>query len=317
MSKDGSLTYQVKKRLSDKFAFGESKHKQKLSGGMEAAKEGIFSFNTARTYLRECNNFVKWVKRVYPEARTLSDCRPHIRAYLSRVRKRNGGQYSACSLATKAAAIAKLYGMKKLKTPERTRERISRSRNHKPGTYEANHPDIVRFCDYTGLRRHELETIAGNQKEERGGRLFVLVVGNQGKGGKPREIPVIGDAAFVRDMMDRAGTGKVFGKVSKDMDIHAHRAKYAAEYYKQLARPLDVCKRDPFYDQTRGVWCINRVYYCRKDQAGTWFDKRAMLAVSRALGHNRISVIAESYLYQLTRRAAGRPEDRSEARPLD
>ena len=308
MSKRGSLTYQVEKQLSDKFSFGESKHKQKLSGGMEAAKEGIFAFNTARTYLRECIHFVKWVKKYWPETRTLSDCRPHIRAYLSRVRKRNGEHYSAASLATKASAIAKLYGIKKFKTPERTREGISRSRNNEPGTYEANHPEIVQFCDSTGLRRHELETLRGDQKEERAGRLFLRIMGNQAKGGKPRVLPVIGDADFVRDVMDRAGGGKVFGKVSKNMDIHAHRAKYAAELYQQRARPLDVCKREPFYDQTRGVMCANSVYWCRKDQAGTWFDKKAMLYVSRALGHNRISVIAEHYLYQLTKRGGGRTE---------
>ena len=296
MSKRGSLTHQVKKRLSDQFAFGESKHKQKLSGGMEAAKEGIFSFNTARTYLRECNNFVKWVKKYYPAARTLDDCRPHIRAYLSGVRKQNGGQYSAYSLATKAAAIAKLYGIRKLKTPERTRSGITRSRNHKT---EGEAYEIIRFCDCTGLRRHELETLRGDQKEERAGALFLRITGNQAKGGKPREVPVIGDAAFVRDMMDRAGSGKVFGKVSKGIDIHAHRAKYAAELYRQLARPLDVCKREPFYDHTRGNMCKDGVYWCRRDQAGTWFDKKAMLTVSRALGHNRISVIAGHYLYQL------------------
>ena len=38
------------------------------------------------------------------------------------------------------------------------------------------------------------------------------------------------------------------------------------------------------------------VYYCRKDKKGLWYDKEAIKITSKALGHNRISVIAEHYL---------------------
>lgn len=37
-------------------------------------------------------------------------------------------------------------------------------------------------------------------------------------------------------------------------------------------------------------------YYCKKDKKGIWYDKEAMKITSRALGHNRISVIAGHYL---------------------
>ena len=36
----------------------------------------------------------------------------------------------------------------------------------------------------------------------------------------------------------------------------------------------------------------------RKDRAGETYDKRAMAIVTKNLGHNRIDVIAQSYLYQ-------------------
>ena len=232
-----------------------------------------------------------------PGVKTLDDCKPYIRRYLSCIRKENGEQYSPFSLATKAAAIAKIYGIKKPKTPERTRKGIKRSRDNQPGAFEKNHPEIEKFCDCTGLRRHEIETLRGNQKYKKGEQVYINITGNQAKGGKPREILVIGDVGFVLDIMEKAGNDKVFGKIDKNFDIHAHRAKYAAALYKQLARPLSVCLADPFKDNTRGVWCKNSVYWCRKDKAGTWYDKKAMLAVSRALGHNRISVIAEHYLY--------------------
>lgn len=38
-------------------------------------------------------------------------------------------------------------------------------------------------------------------------------------------------------------------------------------------------------------------YIMRKERAGEVYDKLAMEIVSKNLGHNRISVIAQSYLY--------------------
>ena len=87
----------------------------------------------------------------------------------------------------------------------------------------------------------------------------------------------------VIEIMDRAGEGFVFPTVPNGMDVHSYRAEFATAMYKRLARPVF---RIP--DSER--------YYCRKDRKGTVLDKRAMLEVSRALGHNRISVIAEHYL---------------------
>lgn len=297
MSKGGSLSYQVNRRFSDMFSFGESKHAFKRSG--EAAA-GIFSYNTAKTYIRECCNFAKWVKARHPEQiKSLDDCRPYIREYLTHARRQDGKAFSAYSLATKAAAIAKLYGEQKRKTEKRRRGAITRSRKYQPGAFERANPELVSFCDSTGLRRHELETLRGNQLLFRDGMYQISIKGNQAKGGKPRLVPIIGNIALVVRIMKQAGNEKVFGTVSKAFDIHAHRAIYAGRLYQQHARSLEQCKREPFFDQTRGVMRRNSVYYCRGDQAGRVYDKAAMLLVSRALGHNRISVIAEHYLYNL------------------
>lgn len=38
------------------------------------------------------------------------------------------------------------------------------------------------------------------------------------------------------------------------------------------------------------------LYVCRKDEAGRKLDRRAMVLCSKALGHNRVSVVAENYL---------------------
>ena len=38
------------------------------------------------------------------------------------------------------------------------------------------------------------------------------------------------------------------------------------------------------------------VYTCRKDESGKKLDKKAMLICSKALGHNRIEVVANNYI---------------------
>ena len=69
------------------------------------------------------------------------------------------------------------------------------------------------------------------------------------------------------------------------MIIIFYRATYANRLYNQLKRDIaDIPTQER--------------YVMRKERAGEVYDKQAMLQVSRALGHNRISVIAQSYLYQ-------------------
>lgn len=296
MSKHGSLVYQVEKILKDKAAFGEAKHSFKSS---QEYKDYVFSFNTMRTYLREGVNFCQWCKEKYG-CKTVEACKRYVSQYLKQIRQKNGKPYSAWSLATKAAAIAKLYGTSKLQTPRRERKNIKRSRlpREMDKRYsEERNADLDRFLDAAGLRRREAEALTGVQMRVEGEKLLLTV--HNGKGGKYREVPILADKRFVFETMRKAGANKVFPYISSACDVHAHRAKYAENMYKAYARPYAVCKKSGFYDPTRRVWCSNAVYRCRKDKAGIWYDKQALLIVSKALGHNRISVVAEHYLYGL------------------
>lgn len=91
----------------------------------------------------------------------------------------------------------------------------------------------------------------------------------------------------VEEILDDAKyTSVMFDVVEEsNYDNHYYRATYANRLYNQLKRDID-----DIPPQER--------YVMRKDRAGEVYDKQAMLLVSRALGHNRISVIAQSYLYQ-------------------
>ena len=78
----------------------------------------------------------------------------------------------------------------------------------------------------------------------------------------------------------------VFSHVHSAFDEHYHRSIYACRAYRLKARNIeDVPPKER--------------YRCRKDRAGIVYDKVAMKYVSNQLGHNRIDVIAASYLQNL------------------
>lgn len=296
MSRRIGLTYEVKQRLNDLYAFGESKHDLKRSG---EANDFIFSFGTCKTYLRECVAFVKWCRKEHG-TRDIEACKKYVKQYISNVRKQDGSKYSAYSLATKASAIAKMYGTQKVKTPTRRREDIKRSRRpvERDKHYSPEkHKDLEAFGNCTGLRRHEMATLRGSQLEQKDGKYYIHVIGNQAKGGKERYVEIVGDISKIVQCMKSAGNDFVFKKIPSAFDEHSHRAIYAATIYKQYARDYDTCKRSPF--ATVDKTYKDSIYRCRHEMSGKWFDREAMLIASKSLGHNRIDVIAQSYLYLL------------------
>ena len=84
-------------------------------------------------------------------------------------------------------------------------------------------------------------------------------------------------------------------QVHKCADIHAYRAEYATDIYRKYARPIEEIPYDKVNKGT-GKRYQSEVYSCRKDEAGKKLDKAAMLVCSKALGHNRISVVADNYI---------------------
>lgn len=167
----------------------------------------------------------------------------------------------------------------------RLRKNIKRSRGEKKRDShfsEAKNWELVEFCKSTGLRRNELFSLKGDcLKEEEG--TFYIIVRSGAKGGKYREVPVIRNVDLVVQLLNQAGDKKVFAKLHNAADIHSYRSDYATAIYQANARPLDQIPR-------------NERYFCRKDKTGIWYDKEAMKITSKALGHNRINIIAEHYL---------------------
>ena len=251
----------------------------------------IHSDSTFKTYHAQCMRFVDFcyehgVKYDMDEAFKL------IPEYGKRL---EADGKSPWTIYTAINAIAKAYGVSTqelgYKPPKRQRASVARSRYatemDKHFSVE-NNKNLITFCQCFGLRRRELEALTGDMmKRNNRGRLFVRVT--NGKGGKKRWVPFCGtlkEEKLVVDLMTQASATKVFPYVHSKADIHGYRSVYACKLYKTYARPTETLKS-------------SEKYVCRKDKAGVVYDKKAMQIVSRALGHNRISVIANSYLHNI------------------
>lgn len=249
----------------------------------------IHSDSTFKTYHAQCMRFVDFcysqgVKYDMKEAFKL------IPAY---GKKLEADGKSPWTIYTAINAIAKAYGVSTqelgYKPPKRERASVKRSRyaNEMDKHFSVeNNKNLITFCQCFGLRRRELEALTGDMmKRSKRGRLCVYV--QNGKGGKKRWVPFCGtpkEEKLVVDLMTQASATKVFPYVHSKADIHGYRSVYACKLYKSLARPIETLKS-------------SEKYVCRKDKAGVVYDREAMQIVSRALGHNRISVIANSYLH--------------------
>ena len=125
---------------------------------------------------------------------------------------------------------------------------------------------------------------------------YFTIVRN-GKGGRERISPIIGknSAQIIERMQNTKPEEKVWQYVNSNADIHSYRADYATAIYKSHARDIKDIPYDKINKGT-GRRYQSEVYTCRKDEAGKKLDKAAMLVCSKALGHNRISVVADNYI---------------------
>ena len=241
-------------------------------------RDKIFSYSTYKTYTKQISLYFDWIKKYHPVIKNINGAKRYIQKYIDK-------SPSAWTAATRLASLSKLYktpSNKLAKLPERKRADIVRSReetNREKAFSEVRNKDLVHFCINTGLRRFELEHLKGNQLEYRN-KVYCLRI--KGKGAKIRYIP-IRDKEVIDRMKNTPGNRLVFGKVNTRAPIHKYRSMYATNLYNSLKRDIkDIPKEER--------------YVCRKDLKGRVYDKKAMQIVSKALGHERIDVIAGHYL---------------------
>lgn len=311
-------------------SFGESK-KEAIANGTD--KEKIFSHNTYKTYWKHTKYFIKYIQEQHPEVTTIKKAKKYVNEWLQ-VRVDQG--LSAWTIQTEAKALGKLYGINPddpdyFQPPKRNRQDITRSRVDRARDKHfsvSNNDELIKFCKGTGLRRSELSSIKGkdlisrseierklnqlnlleNLTSEEVKRLNILkdamrfeskyyINIENGKGGRKRISPIVGKNIdqIVERMKNTPEDKKVWEYVNSNADIHSYRADYATEIYKKYARNIEDIPFDRVNKGT-GKKFQSEVYACRKDESGKKLDKAAMLLSSKALGHNRIEVVANNYI---------------------
>ena len=216
--------------------------------------------------------------------------------------------------------------------PVRRREDIFRSREttiRDKHFSKANNAELIEFAKGTGCRRNVLQKLEGRDlwsREQMQAEIYQLlgqrptdcdkahlhalqdalntfpaedyfIHHRKDKGGRSRFAPIIGphrDEIITR-MKDRRSDEKVWQHVSSNADIHSYRADYATRMYRIHAREYDEIPYDRINPKT-GIKYKSEVYYCRGDEKGRRLDRKAMMIASKALGHNRVDVIAANYL---------------------
>lgn len=283
-----SLIRQIDQSLRSRLAIGRPKRPDKADGSY---RKYIYSWQTYRSYMKQLGLFARWCKLQH-NARYLKECRQYVAEYLQ-----TRENLSMWTQRLDLAALQKLFQEypRPPKKPfgvtlqSRLRQNIKRSRQQAVRDADfsvSNNADLITFCKCTGLRRSELQELRGTDITADGLQLHVT---RNTKGGRWRMAPITGspeEIAMVQRMCKAAGDGRVWLHVPGSADIHSYRADYCQRVYLQHARPTDQIPAD----------CR---YYCRGDRKGVILDRAAMLVASRALGHNRIDVIASHYLYNL------------------
>ena len=329
------LHQQAYEKLKQMLAIGESRSEGKKDG---TARDRIYSFSTYKTYHKHIRYFLQYIKKHHPECTTLKAARRYVNEWLqSRVDQglSNWTIHTESAALCKLYGIEP-DDPKRFQPPSRHREEIKRSRVdvvRDKHFSETNNDELIRFCSATGCRRNVLEKLKGQDLWTREAiqaeaarmakresltaketaRLHTLLEAleffpdhtyflwhHTDKGGRQRLAPIVGPDAelVVARMRDTAPGERVWLSVHSGADIHAYRAVYARRIYKMYARPINKIPYDRI-NKGSGYRYQSQVYHCQKDRKGEKLDKLAMAKVSKALGHNRLSVCADSYLRNL------------------
>lgn len=301
-----SVHYLGRQKLDEMFERGKStsKHKDKIAN--KASGQGyvpdaskIYIDHTLHDYAKHWEDYCDAMRAADFKVdghrpRTLDEAAKFMPDYIdilkSRPGKTPGSTYSAWTIRAYFAGCAKVLGLsaKDYDLPTRRRRDIVRSRGtaaRDKHFSEKNNAELVNFCKCTGLRnKSELQKITGaNLTTDKDGNPAIRIVG---KGKKERISRIIGTPEQIQQVVQRmqnAGDNKVWPHVPSCADIHDYRAVYAQNYYNMLARdPKDI----PLKER----------YCCKGDQKGKWYDRKAVIEVSKQLGHARANVIVEHYL---------------------
>jgi integrase len=290
-----SIVKEVIDRLDEKMAIGQSPRKAKQAARASGERvwaystERIHSFKTRSIYQGHIVRFARCARATH-QVKNLAelDTRTHELASVYLQHHVDEGK-SPYTLQAERAALRLFFEDRTLAQdvtlPRRARANITRSRGpvaHDHHIQLANWQSLIRFLEATGLRRNEVrllrvgDIVACDTDPDYAGQTTVKV--RNGKGGKSRTVPVL--TGHEHDVLSqkegRQDDARIFASIPGHLDVHSYRRGYAQALYLALA-------------PGRSLPPMGRLK--RSD-----YDEEAVLQVSRALGHNRTSIVLQHYL---------------------
>ena len=330
-----TLHQQAHEKLVGMQAFGDSRAADKLTG---ADRNKIYSYKTYTTYHRAVMRFIKYVLKTHPECTTLKRARRYVNEWLQSRVDANMSSWTIAMETRALSKLYGILpdDPDRFRAPQRHRADIKRSRVDAARDRHfslTNNAELIDFVRSTGTRRNVLQRLRGDDlwprdrmiakvdelrnkeklaDEEQ--RLLValedalavfpepdfFLLHARDKGGKTRLAPVVGSGRdrVIERMKSIAPDELVWQHVHSAADIHSLRAQYCQQIYRMYARNLRDIPYDKYHPGTRRLYQSD-VYCCRNDERGRKLDRVALMRASCAMGHNRIDVIPNSYLYGL------------------
>ncbi|WP_035288713.1 hypothetical protein [Clostridium sp. KNHs214] len=294
----GSLSYQVKNKLKQMFAYKKSKRDYKLENNIKLSSIPckIYSRVTLQNYVKWGRNYVEWVKETKSNFKNLEDIPlSYAKEYLDYGVNVKG--YSVYTTRLQASAISKLYNVpikSFYKVPSIATAKIKRSRG--VSAMDAhfsveNNKEFINFCKGTGLRRKEVTALKPEQIVIKNNKVYIDLESKreynvQTKGGRPRIVEVLPEyySVVLKAKKNATGNAKVFSKIPKNADIHSYRRFYAKTKYQQFLK-----------NKFGSIKNAKMDYFRRGKNKGKHYNRAALQHVSVNMGHNRLIVVF-SYL---------------------
>lgn len=298
---------QIIKRLNSLTRYGESRHKAKEEMRRDAAARGeklrfgatvdwIYSYETYFTYKKQALHFLAWCRETKQIGKNckLEKLEQYAGEYLDDCENRGLSKYT---IATRRAALAKLFGHEiKHKTVTRG-EKITRSRLEVESDKhfsEKNHPEIVLLAKATGGRRSDLLKIKPEDIKTENGLMWCEF--RQSKGGKDRKAPILPRyREQVAELVAKSEKNKpIIDKINHAVDVHSYRREYAQALYSVICQDTRLQGQLLAQLPPRTETASGSKYYGRGN--GFSGNRDDIYIVSQALGHNRLSVSVRHYL---------------------
>ncbi len=311
MKRKQSVHTLIKDNLTDKIAFGQSKHEAKRDLDFGQSSYKIYAKETYDTYKKECLKFADWLQNEKDIKRIndLESVKQYTQEYLQ---TRLDSGCSVWTVKMEKSALGMLYGEPiKMDMPKRDVKDIDRSRHNRNAHFsrDGKYKDVYTIALSTGGRRADIEKLKPDDFKMQDGKLYVSFKGS--KGGRDRFTYVRQEyTEEVLEIVQKAkleGKNKVLEEVPSNMDIHALRKEYAYELYQDIQKddelrtfllnhepPRKEYRTSTNKDGQKVTKEIQKDIYKTRD--GDIFKRDDIYIISRQLGHNRIDTAICHYL---------------------